>query len=149
MRVLEEVQEKHFAVEQVCQKYGLHKSVYYKWLELLDENTAGAWLSQYRELLDGVVISGGEPTLQPGLAEFLARIKKEIGLDVKLDTNGSFPEVVEALLRRGLVDTVAVDYKVPAGPCSTSWKLKESWKGGERFSHPAGVGLLMANAIKL
>lgn len=62
--------------------------------------------------LDGVVISGGEPSLQPGLAA-LARAVKEMGLAVKLDTNGSRPDVIETLLRDGLVDHVAMDVKAP------------------------------------
>ena len=64
--------------------------------------------------LDGVVISGGEPSLQPGLAA-LARAVKEMGLAVKLDTNGSRPDVIETLLRDGLVDHVAMDVKAPLG----------------------------------
>ena len=67
--------------------------------------------------LDGVVISGGEPTLQPGLAA-LARAVKEMGLAVKLDTNGSRPDVIETLLRDGLVDHVAMDVKAPLGAAS-------------------------------
>ena len=62
--------------------------------------------------LDGVVISGGEPTLQPGLPD-LAREITALGLPVKLDTNGSRPEVIEALLNEGLVEHVAMDVKAP------------------------------------
>ena len=67
--------------------------------------------------LDGVVISGGEPSLQPGLAA-LARAVKEMGLAVKLDTNGSRPEVIEALLNEGLVEHVAMDVKAPLDAAS-------------------------------
>lgn len=63
-------------------------------------------------LLDGVVISGGEPTLQPDLAEFLGRIKA-LGLATKLDTNGTRPAVVRDLLQRHLLDYVAMDLKAP------------------------------------
>ncbi len=62
--------------------------------------------------MDGVVISGGEPTLQPGLPA-LARAIKDMGLSVKLDTNGSRPEVVEAMLDEGLLAHVAMDVKAP------------------------------------
>jgi pyruvate formate lyase activating enzyme len=62
--------------------------------------------------LDGIVISGGEPTLVPGLAGFLAQVR-EYGLPVKLDTNGSRPEVVAELLGAGLIDAVSVDLKAP------------------------------------
>ena len=61
-------------------------------------------------LLDGVCVSGGEPTLSPGLRELLAAIK-ELGYAVKLDTNGSRPAVLKALVAEGLVDYVAMDIK--------------------------------------
>lgn len=60
--------------------------------------------------LDAVVISGGEPTLQPGLAAFCAAAKA-LGYRVKLDTNGSRPSVLAALLAGRLLDYVALDYK--------------------------------------
>ncbi|AOY60064.1 anaerobic ribonucleoside-triphosphate reductase activating protein [Desulfococcus multivorans] len=60
--------------------------------------------------LDGVVVSGGEPTLQADLPVLCARIKA-MGYPVKLDTNGSRPEVLADLIRRGLVDYVAMDVK--------------------------------------
>jgi pyruvate formate lyase activating enzyme len=64
-------------------------------------------------LLDGVVISGGEPTLQSDLIPFMQSVKG-FGYKVKLDTNGSHPEVVEEILRQQLCDYFAVDYKAPA-----------------------------------
>ncbi|MDP3976287.1 MAG: anaerobic ribonucleoside-triphosphate reductase activating protein [bacterium] len=60
--------------------------------------------------LDGVVISGGEPTLQPDLDHFLMQIKA-MGFLVKLDTNGSHPEVVKKLIDLGLLDFIAMDIK--------------------------------------
>jgi pyruvate formate lyase activating enzyme len=69
-----------------------------------------AFLDQRRTFLDGVVISGGEPTLWTDLA-VLCRAVRDLGLPVKLDTNGSHPEIVEALIRDGLVDYVAMDLK--------------------------------------
>ncbi|MDD3181117.1 MAG: anaerobic ribonucleoside-triphosphate reductase activating protein [Opitutaceae bacterium] len=63
-----------------------------------------------RGKIDGVVVTGGEPTLQPGLAAFLGKVKR-LGLATKLDTNGSRPAVVQALLASGLVDLVAMDLK--------------------------------------
>ncbi len=62
--------------------------------------------------LDGVVVTGGEPTLQPGLRTFLHAVKR-LGFATKLDTNGSNPAVVRALLAAGLVDFVALDLKAP------------------------------------
>ena len=68
------------------------------------------FLSRRRGLLDGVVLSGGEPLLHDGAAEFLRRVR-EMGFAVKLDTNGCFPHRLEALLRDGLLDYVAMDIK--------------------------------------
>jgi pyruvate formate lyase activating enzyme len=62
--------------------------------------------------LDGVVVSGGEPTLQSDLPDFLLRAKR-LGFAVKLDTNGSRPDVLRALLKESLVDYVAMDVKAP------------------------------------
>ena len=71
-----------------------------------------ALLSERRTFLDGLVITGGEPTVQPDLLGFAGEVKR-FGLLVKLDTNGSRPKVLEELLRAGLVDYVAMDVKSP------------------------------------
>jgi len=71
------------------------------------------FLKKRASLLDGVVISGGEPTLQNDLIPFMGTLKS-LGYRVKLDTNGSRPEVVEEILRLGLCNYFAVDYKAPA-----------------------------------
>ena len=68
------------------------------------------FLKSRQGLLDGVCVSGGEPALRPELPEFLARIKA-LGFFVKLDTNGSRPEVLKSLVSKGLVDYVAMDVK--------------------------------------
>nr|MCR5483901.1 anaerobic ribonucleoside-triphosphate reductase activating protein [Bacilli bacterium] len=60
--------------------------------------------------IDGVVITGGEPTLNNDLIEFIKKIKK-MGLLVKLDTNGSNPEMIKELLDNKLIDYVAMDVK--------------------------------------
>ncbi|ALC15433.1 anaerobic ribonucleoside-triphosphate reductase activating protein [Desulfuromonas soudanensis] len=67
-------------------------------------------LAERRTFIDGVVISGGEPTLDPALSELLRRVK-ELGLLVKLDTNGLAPRVLERLIDGNLVDYVAIDLK--------------------------------------
>lgn len=61
-------------------------------------------------LLDGVAITGGEPTLWPGLYDFIVELKK-IGYEVKLDTNGTRPEVIKSLVKDKLVDYIAMDIK--------------------------------------
>ena len=76
----------------------------------LDENTFLAFIRERRGFLDGVVISGGEPTLQSDLPAFLSRIKRE-GFLIKLDTNGSHPPVIQDLMEQRLVDYVAMDIK--------------------------------------
>lgn len=62
--------------------------------------------------LDAVVISGGEPTIQDDLIDFVSRVKK-MGFLVKLDTNGTNPTLLDALLNKKLVDYVAMDIKAP------------------------------------
>lgn len=71
-----------------------------------------AFLEGRRAWVDGVVISGGEPTVYPELPELLAAFKG-LGLGVKLDTNGTAPGVLSDLIDRGLVDYVAMDLKAP------------------------------------
>ena len=69
-----------------------------------------AYLDQRQGILDGVVVSGGEPCMQPDLLDFLATLKgKE--LLVKLDTNGCYSDVLQQALERNLVDYVAMDLK--------------------------------------
>lgn len=73
-----------------------------------------AFLDTRQGLLDGVVISGGEATIYPGLADFIATIRRK-GFAIKLDTNGTRSTVVADLLARDLLDYVALDYKSPPG----------------------------------
>ena len=68
------------------------------------------FLAARRGLLDGVVLSGGEPLLQPDAADFLRRVR-EMGFSVKLDTNGCYPDALAAILEEGLADYVAMDVK--------------------------------------
>jgi pyruvate formate lyase activating enzyme len=68
------------------------------------------FLARNKKKLTGVVISGGEPTLQADLGQFFGEIRS-LGLATKLDTNGSRPEILAQLLRDGLLDFVAMDLK--------------------------------------
>jgi pyruvate formate lyase activating enzyme len=81
--------------------------------ETLDPTFIREFLQKRIGLLDGVVISGGEPTLQPDLIPFAKEVK-QLGYRLKLDTNGSSPDIIEQLLQIGLFDYYAVDYKAPA-----------------------------------
>jgi pyruvate formate lyase activating enzyme len=65
--------------------------------------------------LDGIVLSGGEPTLQEDLIPFALRAR-EMGYSVKLDTNGYRPDVLQAMIDNGAVDYVAMDIKAPLDP---------------------------------
>lgn len=69
-----------------------------------------SYLEKRKGLLDGVCITGGEPLLQPDIADFIKKIKA-LGYAVKLDTNGCFPEKLKELVNGGLVDYVAMDIK--------------------------------------
>lgn len=68
------------------------------------------FLGKRKGLLDGVCVTGGEPTVQPDLLPFLEKIKK-MGFLVKLDTNGSRPEIVKEVVKRKLADFFAMDIK--------------------------------------
>lgn len=68
------------------------------------------YLKKKKEWMDGVVISGGEPTLHAGLVELCEKIKK-IGYSIKLDTNGTNPKMLKQLIDSKLVDYVAIDIK--------------------------------------
>ncbi len=69
-----------------------------------------AFLRRRQGLLEGVAITGGEPLLHPDMPEFLEKIRA-LGYAVKLDTNGAFPDRLEAILKAGLADYIAMDVK--------------------------------------
>lgn len=69
-----------------------------------------AFLKKRKRVLDGVCITGGEPTLEPELPELIAAIK-DMGYLVKLDSNGSRPDILKSLCQQGLLDYVAMDIK--------------------------------------
>ena len=71
-----------------------------------------AFLKRRQGTLEGVVISGGEPTLQSDLVPFMASIKA-LGYKIKLDTNGTRPDVLKELIDKKLVDFIAMDLKAP------------------------------------
>ena len=78
--------------------------------ELIAEDEFFAFLKKRVGILDGVCITGGEPLLQRDVEEFIKKIR-ELGLAVKLDTNGAYPERLKAIINQGLVDYVAMDIK--------------------------------------
>ncbi len=78
--------------------------------ERISEEEFFSYLQKRQGILEGVCVTGGEPTLQPDLKDFLAKIK-ELGYSVKLDTNGYRPDVLKDVVNSGLVDYVAMDIK--------------------------------------
>jgi len=78
----------------------------------IDEEEIFSFLSSRIGQLEGVVITGGEPTMQDGLYSFIQRIKN-LGFNIKLDTNGSNPDILKKLLEDNLLDFVAMDLKAP------------------------------------
>jgi len=80
--------------------------------ECLDEGAILSFLEKRRGQLDGVTITGGEPTLQSDLLTFI-RIIKGMGYTVKLDTNGTNPEILQQLIAENLTDYIAMDVKGP------------------------------------
>lgn len=81
-------------------------------VNLIDEEEVLGFLKIRAKFLKGIVITGGEPTLQKDLRGFIRKVK-EIGYEVKLDTNGSDAETVIRLIRDQMINYIAVDLKVP------------------------------------
>ena len=79
---------------------------------VIPENFFFDFLESRKGMLEGVCITGGEPALHQDLPEFIKKIKN-FGFSVKLDTNGSNPEIIENLIREKLVDYLAMDIKGP------------------------------------
>ena len=79
-------------------------------VNVINEEDVLAHLKKRQGILDGVCITGGEPTLQPDLEEFIRKVRN-LGYKVKLDSNGYLPEVLKYLLEQGLLDYVAMDVK--------------------------------------
>ena len=70
------------------------------------------FLEKRKGILEGIVLCGGEPTVNKDLPDFVAKIKK-LGYSVKLDTNGSNPKMLKRLIKDKLIDYVAMDVKLP------------------------------------
>jgi len=85
-----------------------------KSLPLISEEDFFDFLKKRKDFLEGVVICGGEPTLNQDLPQFCQQIKK-LGYLIKLDTNGSNPEMLKKLIEQKLIDYVAMDVKAPLG----------------------------------
>ncbi|VVB74483.1 7-carboxy-7-deazaguanine synthase [Candidatus Tiddalikarchaeum anstoanum] len=78
----------------------------------LSEDQVLKKIDNKRDWIDGIVISGGEPTMHKDLPKFIEKVKEK-GLMIKLDTNGSNPDMLKELLDKKLIDYVAMDIKAP------------------------------------
>ena len=85
-------------------------SLVFSCVQNITEDEVLSFLKKRTGILDGVCVTGGEPLLQKDIGDLLGKIK-ELGFLVKLDTNGSFPDRLEALLEAGVLDYVAMDIK--------------------------------------
>jgi len=110
--------------------------------ETLTKGSVRAHLEKRAGLCDGVVISGGEPTLQPGLEAAVVEIRS-LGYKTKLDTNGTRPEVLKRLLDQGLLDYVAMDLKSSAD----RHERVTGGKAKDRAAVERSVDLLMGSAV--
>ena len=84
----------------------------HKTSDLLAEEEILSFLKKRKGLLEGLSISGGEPLLHEDVVEFIQKVKK-LGYLVKIDTNGTFPDKLEELIEKKLVDYIAMDVKAP------------------------------------
>ncbi len=110
-------------------------SLAWKWQNLpaLPRETILTDLKKRRRWLDGITLSGGEPTILQGLDVLLGDLKAT-GLPVKLDSNGSAPDVLERVLREDLADSIAVDVKGP-------WSMYPELTGGKMTERTAKICL--------
>jgi pyruvate formate lyase activating enzyme len=97
----------------------------------INENDFFDFLKSRQGLLDGICLTGGEPTIQPDLPKFIRQIKN-LGFLVKLDTNGYNPSVLDKLVKKKLVDYLAMDIK----------------SSPERYSQATGLKLDLKNIQK-
>jgi len=91
--------------------------------ECISEEVVFSFLERRKGKLDAVTITGGEPTIQHDLIDFIKCVRK-IGYLIKLDTNGSYPDVLEKLISGQLVDYIAMDIKGPLHKYKTVTKSK-------------------------
>jgi pyruvate formate lyase activating enzyme len=91
--------------------------------DLIPQKEILSFLERRRGRLDAVVITGGEPTMQPSLVPFIIQLKA-MGFQVKLDTNGALPDRLEEMLDRKLLDYVAMDIKAPLERYGEVTKMK-------------------------
>jgi len=107
-------------------------------LPTVSEGEIFSFLKKRKKILEGVCISGGEPMLYKELEGFVKDCKK-LGYLVKVDTNGSNPELLVSLIKKKLVDYAAVDYKGPFGKYGKYIGKKDSDNVAEKVKQTIGV----------
>ena len=111
----------------------------------MNEKQAFDFLDERKKFLDGICITGGEPTLHKGLPDFLAKVKQK-GFLIKLDTNGSNPEMLRELIEKKIVDFVAMDIKAPKEKyeeiCSAKVDMEKIEKSIEIIRQAGKQGLI-------
>ena len=111
------------------------------------------FLKERKGLLEGCILCGGEPTINEDLPDFIKKIKK-FGYLVKLDTNGSNPEMLKDLISKKLIDYVAMDIKAPTenqkSTRSSDWvaRLDNRAKFKDKYEQAAGVKINLENIKK-
>jgi pyruvate formate lyase activating enzyme len=100
------------------------------------------FLDERKELLEGICITGGEPTINSGLLKFIKKIKAK-GFLVKLDTNGSNPEMLEKLINEKLIDFVAMDIKT-----SIDVKIKNQKSKIKNYDKATGVSVNLKKILR-
>jgi len=108
----------------------------------IDPQEIWDFLNKRWKQIDAVVITGGEPTIQPDLIEFMQKIKA-LGFLVKLDTNGSNPEVIEEVIKLKLADYIAMDIKAPLEKYQD---ITNSWIDTKKIEK--SINLIMDSGIK-
>ncbi len=82
----------------------------FKQISTIDENEIISYLKKRQGIIEGLCITGGEPTLNPDLPNFIEKVKST-GIKVKLDSNGTNPDMIKSLVLNGLIDHIAIDIK--------------------------------------
>lgn len=95
-----------------CYNYKLVLPEYFSREKHFKEEQILSFLKERQKYLDGLVITGGEPTIQNDLSRFLSNVKS-LGYSIKLDTNGLLPEILDDLISKKLIDYIAMDVKGP------------------------------------
>jgi len=91
--------------------HGPHLILEPETIDKIKEETIFDFIKSKKGWIDGLCISGGEPTLQPDLVDFIRKVKNELNISVKLETNGSNSKVIEELLENNLLECLCLDFK--------------------------------------